>query len=242
MEPALASFGKQLAGAIYTPSEAVGDCHLFTHGLVCELQKQDKINLRLGAKVEALERQQGIISAARLADGSRIQADHFILANALGSRALLRPLGETVPLYPLKGYSLSLPVDEDRVDLPRISVTDYERRIVYARIGNVLRIAAMVDMGDTSTIPNPSRIAQLKAQVNALFPQLDLDQAEVWAGLRPTTPDSKPRIGLSRSATNLWLNLGHGALGFTLACGSAVLLQHLIDNLPTPISPAPFKP
>src|SRR5690606_27894384 len=114
-----------------------------------------------------------------------------------------------VPLYPLKGYSLSIPVDASRTDIPHISVTDYERRIVYARVGNVLRIAAMVDMGDTSTVPNPRRVAQLKAQINELFPQLNLDSAKVWAGLRPTTPDSKPRIGASRSAANLWFNLGH---------------------------------
>ncbi len=267
MEPALAGFGSKLAGAVYTPSEAVGDCHMFTQALIAELQRQEDspadeaptdapptgdshtgtarrqaFTLHLNTKVAALERHQGRITAARLADGARIHADHFILANALGSRALLRPLGETVPLYPLKGYSLSLPVSEDRDDIPRISVTDYERRIVYARIGNTLRIAAMVDMGDFSTEPNPKRVAQLKSQVNELFPQLDLDQAQVWAGLRPTTPDSKPRIGPSRSASNLWLNVGHGALGFTLACGSAVLLQHLIDGQNPPIAAGPFAP
>ena len=242
MEPAMASFGSRLAGAVFTPSEAVGDCHLFTQALVAELQNQGKIELHMNTTAAALERQQGRITAVRLADGARIQADHFVLANALGARDLLRPLGENVPLYPLKGYSLSIPIDEDRDDIPHVSVTDYERRIVYARIGNTLRIAAMVDMGDVLVDPNPKRVSQLKAQVGELFPQLDLDKALVWAGLRPTTPDSKPRIGRSRSADNLWLNLGHGALGFTLACGSGVLLQHLMDGQETPIAAGPFAP
>jgi len=240
-EPALAGLGAQLLGGIYAADSAVADCHALSHTLAHQLSTQPAAQLRTGACVAALERNQGHITAARLANGERIAADHFVLSNALGARPLLRALGDDVPLYGLKGYSLNLPLTAHD-SAPHISVTDYERRIVYARIGNSLRIAAMVDMGDTSTQPNPKRIALLKRQVAEVFPHLPLEQAQVWAGLRPATPDSKPRIGRSQVANNLWLNLGHGALGFTLACGSAVLLRHLMEGSHPPIDSTPFQP
>jgi len=240
-EPALAGFGAQLAGAVYSADSAVGDCHRLSQALAAGLQAMPTAAVRTGARVVALERTRDRIAAARLASGERITAEHFILSNALGARPLLRALGDDVPLYGLKGYSLSLPLPDDPRMAPQVSVTDYERRIVYARIGDTLRIAAMVDMGDTTTRPNPARIALLKRQVADIFPDLRLEQAQAWAGLRPATPDSKPRIGHAKAARNLWLNLGHGALGFTLACGSAVLLRHLIDGSSPPIDPTPFR-
>jgi len=164
-----------------------------------------------------------------------------VVASGLGSRTLLGPLGEDLPLYPLKGYSLSVPLAHED-EGPAISVTDYERRIVYARMGKTLRIAAMVDIGSADAAIDPRRIALLKQQVAEIFPKLDLDAAVAWAGLRPATPGSKPIIGPSRAAQNLWLNVGQGALGFTLACGSAALLTAQMAGLPTPIDAAPFLP
>jgi len=241
-EPALAGFGQHLAGGIYAADSAVADCHALSQTLAKHLSTLPGNTLRTGARVAALECRQGHITAARLDNGERIEADHFILSNALGARPLLRALGDDVPLYGLKGYSLSLPLAADDPSAPHTSVTDYERRIVYARIGDTLRIAAMVDMGDMHTQPNPARVALLKRQIAEVFPHLPLDAAQVWAGLRPATPDSKPRIGRSQAANNLWLNVGHGALGFTLACGSAVLLRCLLEGSHPPIDPAPFQP
>jgi len=240
-EPALTGLGEQIAGGIYAADSAVADCHALSQCLASKLRALPNASMRTSARVVALERSQGRITTARLASGEHIEADHFVLSNALGACPLLRALGEDVPLYGLKGYSLSVPLTAND-SAPHISVTDYERRIVYARIGGVLRIAAMVDMGDTSTQPNPARMALLQRQVAEIFPHLPLEKAQVWAGLRPATPDSKPRIGRSKVATNAWLNLGHGALGFTLACGSAVLLRHLMESSNPPIDTAPFQP
>ncbi|ALM86895.1 D-amino acid dehydrogenase [Bordetella sp. N] len=240
LEPALAGMGQQLAGAIYTPSEESGDCRLFTEGLFDRLKTLSNVTLRMSTNVIGLRRRGPIISAIDTNKGD-IEADAFVVASGLGSRALLQPLGVHLPLYPLKGYSLSVPL-ADESDGPAISVTDYERRIVYARMGKTLRIAAMVDIGSVDAEIDPRRIALLKQQVAEIFPRLDLDAAVAWAGLRPATPGSKPIIGPSRAAQNLWLNVGQGALGFTLACGSAALLTAQMAGLPTPIDATPFLP
>jgi len=191
--------------------------------------------------VQALRREHGRIVAAVTSRGD-VQADAYVVASGMGSRALLRPLGHDVPIYGLKGYSLSVPVHEHATAGPDISVTDYQRRIVYARLGNVLRIAAMVDIGFQDRTPTAHRIAGLKRQVGDTFPHLDLSAATAWAGLRPATPSGKPLIGASPAANNLWVNIGQGALGFTLACGSAALLTSQISRTPAPIDPAPFAP
>lgn len=249
LEPALAHLGSALAGAVHTPTEEVGDCYLFTRALFERVLEHPAAVVRTQAQVSRIMQRNGHVTGLQLSSGEMVEADHYVLANGLQGYDLLRPHGERLPLYGLKGYSLSVPLpaaaeggDAAHASLaPSISVTDYERRIVYAKLGNVLRIAAMVDMGDLSADVNPARIRHLKAEVHKSFPQLAVEQAEVWAGERPATPDGKPIIGRSRRFDNLWLNLGHGALGFTLACGSAVLLHTLMNQREQPIDAAPFQ-
>ncbi|MDT4831519.1 D-amino acid dehydrogenase 1 [compost metagenome] len=242
LEPALAGMGDSLAGAIYTPSEEAGDCRQFTEALFDRLQSLGNVQCAMSNPVSGLQREGRRIVAVNTRDGD-IGADAIVLATGIGTRALLKPLGHDVPLYPLKGYSLSVPLaDDDESVAPRISVTDYERRIVYARVGGVLRIAAMVDIGSANADIDPARIALLKRQVHEAFPALDLRQAIPWAGLRPATPTGKPLIGRSPAADNLWLNIGQGALGFTLACGSAALLTAQMAGLALPLDPEPFRP
>ncbi|WP_459614429.1 D-amino acid dehydrogenase [Bordetella sp. 2513F-2] len=241
LEPALAGMGSQLAGAVYTPSEEAGDCRQFTEALYERLQQLGNVTCSLSNPVRGLRREGGRIVAVQAALGE-MPADAVVLATGLGTRALLHPLGGDVPLYGLKGYSLSVPVAAGDTSAPAISVTDYQRRIVYARIGSVLRIAAMVDIGSRDDAIDPQRIALLKRQVHETFPALDLDAAIPWAGLRPATPTGRPLIGRSRVASNLWLNVGQGALGFTLACGSAALLTAQMSSLPLPIDAQGFLP
>lgn len=240
MEPALAGLRGRLAGAIYTPGEEVGDCLRFTEALFERLSRLPNVDVRLGTPVSGLRREGARVVAARTAGGD-IEADAYVVAAGMGSRALLRPLGQDVPVYGLKGYSLSVPLKDDEAAGPTISVTDYERRIVYARIGPVLRMAAMVDIGGGPGIDG-RRIALLKRQAAETFPSLRLDAAQPWAGMRPATPTGKPWIGPSRAACNLWMNLGHGALGFTLACGSAALLAAQMAGIQPPIEARPFMP
>lgn len=242
LEPALAGMGGSLAGAVYTPSEEAGDCRQFTEALFERLQSLGNVECVMSNPVSGLQREGRRIVAVNTRQGD-IGADAIVLATGIGTRALLGPLGHDVPLYPLKGYSLSVPLaDGDDSVAPRISVTDYERRIVYARVGGMLRIAAMVDIGSADADIDPARIALLKRQVREAFPALDLRQAVPWAGLRPATPTGKPLIGRSPAADNLWLNVGQGALGFTLACGSAALLTAQMADVALPLDPAPFRP
>ncbi|ARP87053.1 D-amino acid dehydrogenase [Bordetella genomosp. 9] len=240
LEPALAGIRTHLAGAIYTPGEEVGDCLRFTEGLFERLTRLPNVQVRMGAPVGGLRRDGARIVAARTSQGD-IEADAYVVAAGMGSRKLLRPLGQDVPIYGLKGYSLSVPLKDDDEAGPAISVTDYERRIVYARIGSVLRMAAMVDIGAGPGL-DERRIALLKRQAGETFPALRLAAATPWAGLRPATPTGKPWIGPSRAACNLWMNVGHGALGFTLACGSAALLTAQMAGIQPPIEPRPFLP
>ncbi|WP_438858221.1 D-amino acid dehydrogenase [Achromobacter spanius] len=240
-EPALAGMGTRIAGAVYTPGEETADCHRFTDSLFQRLRQAGNVSVQMNTRVKRLRRERGRVVAAQTAAGD-IQADAFVVASGIGSRPLLAALGQRVPLYPLKGYSLSVPITADTADVPTISVTDYERRIVYARLGKVLRIAAMVDIGAKHAEVDATRLDTLRRQVVEAFPRLDLSRAQAWAGVRPATPTSKPLIGKSRAADNLWLNLGQGALGFTLACGSAALLTAQMTGSALPIDAAPFQP
>ncbi|AHV92578.1 D-amino acid dehydrogenase [Bordetella holmesii] len=241
LEPALAGMGNDLAGAIYTPSEEAGDCHQFILALYERLKALGRTQCLMNTTVTSLWTEGRRVVAVRTDQGD-IGADAVVLATGVGTRGLLKPLGQDVPLYPLKGYSLTVALASGEANAPAISVTDYERRIVYARVGRALRVAAMVDIGSHDGGIDPARVALLKQQVMQAFPALDLSQAHAWAGLRPATPTGKPLIGRASGTDNLWLNIGQGALGFTLACGSAALLGSLMSGLPPPIDPLPFQP
>lgn len=241
LEPSIGALDGVMAGAIYTPSEETGDCRLFAEALFDQLQRCESVTCRMNTAVRGLRRDRDRVVAAET-DQGEIEADAFVVAGGMGSRALLSSTGYKPAIYGLKGYSLSVPMADQDGKALQISVTDYERRIVYAPLGNVLRIAAMVDIGGRGNDVDPSRIAQLKGQVREIFPALALDEAVEWAGLRPSTPGGKPVIGRSPTVSNLWLNIGHGALGFTLAMGSAALLSAQLGGRPPPIDPSPFVP
>jgi len=243
LEPALQGMRDQLAGSVFTADDESGDCLTFTRGLFEALRSRANTNILMSTTVLGLRRTGRKIAAARLAGGKEMSADAFVIAAGMGSSGLLRDAGLRSPLYPLKGYSLSLPLTDSVAPwAPEISVTDYERRIVYARVGRSLRIAAMVDIGSRDGSVDPVRIATLKRQVKEVFPDLPLDEAQAWAGMRPATATGRPAIGAAPRADNLYLNIGQGALGFTLACGSAAVVQALIENRPSPIDAAPFAP
>jgi D-amino-acid dehydrogenase len=233
-EPALAAAEPLLAGGIFNEGEAVADCYAF-----CEL---------LAARLRAHARFKGVVQAEVrriLADGSGItgidtsigilRADQYVLAAGIDSRDLARDIGLYLPLYPLKGYSLSAPIRASDT-APEISVTDFERKVLYARIGDSLRVAAMVDMVGADTRIDPKRIANLTRQVRETMPgAADYANITAWAGLRPATPDSAPIIGAT-PINKLWLNVGQGPLGFTFACGSAKLLAGAMRGAAPPFA------
>ena len=148
--------------------------------------------------------------------------------------AALRLPGLDLPMYPLKGYSLTLPL-ADVKKAPDVSLTDYDRKIVYARIGDQLRIAAMVDIVGFDAAPDPKRLAQMRQLAQSTFPEAgDYGDAIEWAGMRPATPTGVPILGAS-GYRNLWLNLGHGGHGWALSCGSARALADQMSGKPADI-------
>lgn len=222
LEPALADGG--FVGGIYTPNEEVADCHAFCQRLAARLEASGRCRFMLGRKVTGIRHAKGRVQAIELGD-EVMPVEHLVLAAGYRSAELGVPL----PLYPLKGYSLSVPIGAQH-QAPNVSITDYDRKIVYARIGEQLRVAAMVDIVGFDARLEPKRLALMKRQALEIFPLAgDYDQAVEWAGMRPATPTGVPLIGAS-VYRNLWLNLGHGALGFTLACGSGQLLAELIGQ------------
>ena len=238
LEPELQSSQDSLLGGVYTDSEEVGDCHAFTTSLIQTLQNNPKFTLCLNHPVQSLKTEGDRVLALRTAHND-IEADAFVVAAGMGSTELLKPLGVRLPLQPLKGYSLSVPTYDAGLHLS-VSVTDYARRIVYANLGSTLRIAGLVEIGSNSPTPDKQSIAKLIRHSTEGFPQLKLNHAQPWAGLRPATAQGKPIIDRAPGYNNLWLNIGQGALGFTLACGSACLLAARLTGLPPPVEPNAF--
>ena len=225
LEPALAGGG--FVGGIYTPNEEVADCHAFCQRLAARLEASGRCRFLLGRKVTGIRHTGATVQAVELGD-EVMAVEHLVLAAGHRSAELGLP-GLSLPLYPLKGYSLSVPIGAGH-QAPHVSITDYDRKMVYARIGQQLRVAAMVDIVGFDTGLDPRRLALIKRQALETFPLAgDYAHAVEWAGMRPATPTGVPLIGAS-AYRNLWLNLGHGALGFTLACGSGQLLAELIGQ------------
>jgi D-amino-acid dehydrogenase len=234
LEPALAHSDAQLAGGIFTAGEAVADCLKLCQQLAQRLTQHGNFNGFVNAEALGFRLSQGRAVALQTTTGE-LDADGFVLAAGLQSRGLGKSAGLNLPIYPLKGYSLTAPIGPEHRP-PEVSVTDFERKVLYARIGGQLRVAAMVDLvGDDLSI-DPRRIASLQRTVRDTFPKAaDYDQATAWTGLRPATPSGAPILGAS-SVGNLWLNVGHGALGFTFSFGSARILAELISGRASPIA------
>jgi D-amino-acid dehydrogenase len=244
LEPAFGDgtrgLGARLSGGIHTPGEEVGDCYRFCVGLERLLMTPDAgVRFALGTQVRRFVAERNRIVAVDTSSGP-IDADAFVLAAGTASGRLVKGLGWRLPVYPLKGYSLTLPV-AGRV--PGVSVTDFKRKVVYApletREGPRLRVAGMADIAGWSHEPDPVRLAQLVAEARAAFPDaadydVPIEQMAPWCGLRPATPLGSPILGPS-PVQNLFLNAGHGALGWTLALASGRIAADALARRPSEI-------
>lgn len=239
LEPDLASIRERLAGGILTPSEEVGDCHKLCLELARVLATPAfGATLRLGTRVERLVVESGRLRAVRTPEGEH-EAELTVLAAGVGSPALGRSAGVTVRVLPIRGYSISAPVRASNRG-PRHSITDAARKTVYAPLGATLRVAGFAEIGTRA--PTPGRAEALARETDAVFPgACDTASAAAWSGLRPATPTSLPVIGHTR-VQGLAVNAGQGALGFTLAAGSARLLADLVAGRAPIVDPAPFRP
>lgn len=232
-EPALAHHEATLCGGVWTPGEAVGDAALLSNELV-DHARRGGATLRFGASVVDFEVDGDQVRRVVCDDGGRLAADHVVIANGNGAVELARRLRMRLGIYPVKGYSITLPV-VDRARAPSVSVTDAARKVVFAPLGNQLRVAGFAELVGNDLSIDSSRIASLVSSVGQVFPgacRLDVDP-QPWAGLRPMTPTSLPVVGRTRWR-NVLLNAGHGALGFTLAMGSARLVERHLSGVQTP--------
>ncbi len=222
-EPALRrARALRFVGGVWTQSECVADPHLLCQEMVGSLQRLGG-TVSLGVQASGFVRHRSRISAVMTHQGE-IEADAFVLAAGPRAVTLAAALGIYLPVYPIKGYSITVPFLPG-VQRPCASVTDLARKTVFAPLHNSLRVAAMAEVGAQGLDIAPARVQAMVEAVDQTYPGLcDVGAPESWAGLRPATPTSVPIVGRWRSS-NVYLNVGHGALGLTLAAGSAVALS-----------------
>lgn len=226
-EPGLAPSAGKIIGGLRLPNDETGDCHLFTTGLAAkcaELGVVFRYNLNIQELLTDGDRITGVI-----ADDQVVHADTYVLALGSYSPQLLRPLGIEAPIYPVKGYSLTLPVANDAM-APVSTVMDETYKVAMTRFADRIRVGGMAELSGFNSSLQPKRRATLEMVINDLFPEGgQLQEASFWTGFRPMTPDGTPIIGAS-PLRNLFLNTGHGTLGWTMSCGSSQLLADLIGG------------
>ncbi|MCX5517573.1 D-amino acid dehydrogenase [Kaistia defluvii] len=226
-EPGLAHVREKIVGGLQLPHDETGDCFKFTNELAKRAEALG-VTFRYGVDILGIRTEGKRIVAVRTSAGE-ITADRFVAAMGSFTPQLLKPLGLRVPVYPVKGYSITVPiVDESRA--PVSTVMDETYKIAITRLGDRIRVGGMAEIAGFNRDLPPSRKATLVYSVEDLFGGAgDQSQASYWTGLRPMTPDGTPVIGATEYS-NLYLNTGHGTLGWTMACGSGKLLADLIDG------------
>jgi D-amino-acid dehydrogenase len=236
VEPGLAEALPRLAGGLRLPDDETGDCHLFSARLAA-MAEAAGVRFEWGQDIQALDVQGGRVQGAWVQAASgmhkgqplrHVAADRVVLALGVQSRSLLQPLGMDLPVYPVKGYSLTLPlVDAKRA--PVSTVLDETYKVAITRFDQRIRVGGMAGLVGYDLSLDERRRQTLEMVVQDLFPGGDLSQAQFWTGLRPMTPDSTPVVGAC-PVQGLFLNTGHGTLGWTMACGSAQLTADLLTG------------
>ncbi|MDL5368189.1 D-amino acid dehydrogenase [Xanthomonas sp. NCPPB 2654] len=233
IEPALASAPATLVGALRLPNDQTGDCRLFTQRLAA-LAAAAGVQFRYGETIDGLLADGDRLDGVRI--GGRLErADRYVVALGSYSPQLLAPLGIRLPVYPLKGYSLTLPI-RDAALAPMSTILDETYKVAITRFDQRIRVGGMAELAGFDLSLPARRRATLENVVNDLYPRGgDLARAEFWTGLRPATPDGTPVVGAT-GYRNLFLNTGHGTLGWTMACGSGRYLADLIASRQPQIS------
>jgi D-amino-acid dehydrogenase len=226
-EPALSTVKEKFVGGLRLPQDETGDCHMFTHALAAEavrLGVHFMFNTGIDRLVADGDKITGVVTSAGL-----LQADAYVAALGSWSPRLLKPIGISIPVYPIKGYSITVPVI-DEGGAPVSTVMDESYKVAITRLGNRIRVGGTAEISGYSASLDAARRATLDHSLTNVFPRGgDLGKATFWCGLRPMTPDGPPVIGATRYA-NLHLNTGHGTLGWTMACGSGRVLADLLSG------------
>ncbi len=232
LEPALRHIRPRLAGATYTAEDESGDANRFARELVARC-RADGVSFLMSHTVTALRESGGSIDHVEATDSEgrfqRIKADAYVLAMGSISPLYVKPLGIHLPIYPAKGYSVTMPV-KDASQAHEVSLTDDEFKLVFSRLGDRLRIAGTAEFNGYDRDLNRVRCEAIVRRVEELFPGAgDATQAQFWTGLRPATPSNVPIIGRSK-LPNLYFNTGHGTLGWTHACGSGKSIARIVSG------------
>lgn len=232
IEPALRQARQRIVGASAAPADESGDAFKFTSRLA-QLAAQRGVEFRYAASVTRLvaagDSIAGIVVRDRAGKSGPLAADAYLVALGSFSTALLRPAGVDLMVYPAKGYSVTFPVEYPDLAYS-VSLTDEARKLVFSRLGERLRIAGTAELGSDDTQLNPVRCEAIVRRTLELFPGIARpEKAEFWAGLRPSTPSNVPYIGKTKYR-NLYLNTGHGTLGWTHACGSAHAIAEIVSG------------
>jgi D-amino-acid dehydrogenase len=226
-EPALAAVKDKIAGGLRLPQDETGDCHMFTQALAFEAEKLG-VRFMFNVGIEGLNADATRITGVATSAGM-LQADAYVLALGSWSPRLVRPLGISLPVYPVKGYSITVPIT-DPDGAPVSTVMDESYKVAITRLGDRIRVGGTAEISGYSDKLYAARRATLDHSLSDLFPRGgDLKKATFWSGLRPMTPDGPPIIGATRYG-NLHLNTGHGTLGWTMACGSGRVLADLLSG------------
>ncbi|MEQ1954953.1 D-amino acid dehydrogenase [Mesorhizobium sp. CN2-181] len=225
-EPALARVSHKIVGGLRLPGDETGDCRMFTEKLAALASAS--VDFRYGVAVEAVALEGGRVSAVRTAEGL-LPADAVVIAAGSYSPRLLGPVGIHVPVYPVKGYSLTMPMT-DEAAAPVSTVMDETYKIAITRLGDRIRVGGTAEISGFDLSLPRSRRAPLEHSVTDLFPGAGrATEASFWCGLRPMTPDGPPILGAT-SVPGLFVNTGHGTLGWTMACGSGQVLADIVSG------------
>ncbi len=224
-EPALGRVRHLLKGGLRLPGDESGDAHLFTRRLA-EKAAAAGVVFRTGIAIQALRTEGDTVTAVQT-DRGPIGGDAYLVAMGSYTPALLRPLGIRLPVYPVKGYSLTIPLT-DAARAPVSTVNDETYKVAITRLGDRIRVGGTAELTGYDLRLRAERRETLELSFNELFGGGDLSRASFWTGLRPNTPDGTPVVGPAGRYRNLWLNTGHGTLGWTMACGSGRLVADLI--------------
>ncbi len=226
-EPGLAPNRAKFTGGLRLPGDETGDCFIFTNALA-DMARSAGVTFHFGVSIDRLEKDGAKIAAVHTSMG-RLTADAFVLALGSYSPQMARPFGMRLPVYPVKGYSITAPII-DAAKAPVSTIMDESYKIAITRLGDRIRVGGMAEISGFNNTLHARRKATLQHSVEDLFGgAADQSQAAFWSGLRPMTPDGTPILGAS-TIPNLWLNTGHGTLGWTMAAGSGRVLADLISG------------
>lgn len=227
VEPALAQVSHKLSGALRLPNDQTGDCQMFTSRLA-EMAVALGVEFRFEQNIQRIDYAGDRVAGVWI-DGKLETADRYVLALGSYSPQMLKPLGIRAPVYPLKGYSLTVPISDSAM-APQSTVLDETYKVAITRFDQRIRVGGMAEIAGHDLSLNPRRRETLEMVVGDLYPQGgDPSDAVFWTGLRPATPDGTPIIGAT-PYRNLFLNTGHGTLGWTMACGSGRVLADLLAS------------